>query len=211
MSLFYLLDSEFCGPIQPHQQNCCVLHADIEDVKFPKINLKFYDSFGTSSVYEETLQLSKHTNESFKIHDIQSKDADLLEKTECTTSIKQSLNITPLDLLKVVIPFAIADVVCDTSFHPEFLAEDVESHGVKGKRQVLEFKAKFLEPQKLIGKPAYKLVDPFIVDLQERKVSFGYECLIEKYAGHGTEHIFLDEQLKIKKIQAIRHSGKYTD
>ena len=209
--MFYLLDSEFCGTIQPQQQNCCVLHADIEDVKFPKINLKFYDSFGTSSVYEETLQLSKHTNESFKIHDIQSKNADLLEKTECTASIQQSLNITPLDLLKVVIPFAIADVVCDTSFHPEFLAEDVESHGVKGKRQVLEFKAKFLEPQKLIGKPAYKLVDPFIVDLQERKVSFGYECLIEKYAGHGTEHIFLDEQLKIKKIQAIRHSGKYTD
>ena len=88
MSLFYLLDSEFCGPIHPHQQNCCVLHADIEDVKFPKINLKFYDSFGTSSVYEETLQLSKHTNESFKIHNIKSKDADFLEKTECTASIK---------------------------------------------------------------------------------------------------------------------------
>ena len=82
MSLFYLLDSEFCGPIQSHQQNWCVLHADIEDVKLPKIHLKFYDSFGTSSVYEETLQLIKHSNESFKIHDIQSKDTALLEKTE---------------------------------------------------------------------------------------------------------------------------------
>ena len=114
MSLFYLIDSELCVPIQPHQQNCCVLHADTEDVKCPKIHLKFYDSFGTSSVYEETLRLIKHSNESFKIHDIQSKDTALLENTECITSIKQSSDITPLDLLKVVIPFAIADVQCVT-------------------------------------------------------------------------------------------------
>ena len=207
----FFLDGADCVPIRPRQLKCCYLHANIKDVTCPKIHLKFYDSSDTTSVYEETLHLRKYKDENLKIHDIQYKPNFPLEKTELTTSINQSLSITPLDLLNVVIPFAIADVVCDTSFHPAFLSEDVESHGVKGKRQVLEFKAQFLEPQKVLGKPAYKLSEPFIVDLRECKVSFGYECLIQKYAGHGTEHIFLDEQLKIKKIHAIRHSGKYTD
>ena len=119
--------------------------------------------------------------------------------------------ITSLDLLDVVVPFAIADVTCDTSFHEAHLAKNVIAFGLKGKQEVLGFKKKFLDPQKLIGKPAFSLGDPFCVLVKERKVSFGYKCLIEQYVGEGNEDVYLDEDLKIKQIDAVRKSGKYSD
>ena len=110
-----------------------------------------------------------------------------------------------------MIPFTIADALCDTSFHEPHLAEDVEAFGAKGKATVLRFKHKFLGPQKLVGKPAYKLADPFIVDLNELKVTLGFECLIEKYLGKGTDYVYVDDTLLVKRIDVVRHSGKYTD
>jgi len=147
----------------------------------------------------------------YKISDIDKSDIISSEEVGLIPdAVVDSQNITPLNLLEVVIPFTIADALCDTSFHGPLLAKNVEAFGAIGKQQVLEFKEEFLGPQRSLEMPAYKLADPFIVDIKKMKVTLGFECLIEQYLGKGTDYVYLDEKLKVKKIDVVRHSGKYT-
>ena len=188
--------------------NCCYLHADVKDEKSPKIHLKFCDTTGTRTVYSETWFLGKEKTDNFQIKDFHHTDFSALKEV-ASTHITQG--VTSLDLLNVVIPFTIADALCDTAFHEPYLAEHVEAFGARGKTQVLEFKEKFIGPQKLLEKAAYKLEDPFIVDIKEKKVTLGFECMIEKYLGKGTDYVYLDDELKVKKFDVVRYSGRYTD
>ena len=193
--------------------NCCFLHADIKDNRYPKIHLKFgesNDDTQTQPIYSELLSLEKddYNSEEYNISGLESSSIPTSKQEERKEKID---NITALDLLNVAIPFAIADAICDTSFHGAYLAQNVRAFGASGKQEVLDFKLKFLGPQKLVGKPAYRLSDPFYVNVQERKVTFGFECLIEKYVGEGTDYMYFDEDLKVKQIDAVRKTGKYSD
>ena len=192
-------------------QDCCYLHADINNKEHPKIHLKFGGSVTGKthqSIYSETLLLEKSDNVEYKISGFDSNDIPAFKIEEYGERVD---SITSLDLLSIVIPFAIADVICDTSFHEAHLAQNVTAFGATGKQEVLRFKEKFLGPQKLIEKPAYRLSDPFYVNLNERKVTFGFECLIEKYEGEGIDYVYLDENLKVKQIDTVRKTGKYSD
>ena len=193
--------------------NCCFLHADIKDDRYPKIHLKFgecNENTQTQSIYSETLSLEKDDNngKEYNISGLESSSIPISKQEKKKEDID---SITALDLLNVAIPFAIADAICDTSYHEAYLSQNVKAFGASGKQEVLDFKIKFLGPQKLVGKPAYQLCDPFYVNVQERKVTFGFECLIEKYVGEGTDYMYFDEDLKVKHIDAVRKTGKYSD
>lgn len=186
------------------------MHADINNKEHPKIHLKFGESItevAHRDIYSDTLFLEKSNNEQYKISGFDSSDITTFKIEECGEEINY---ITSLDLLNIVIPFAIADAICDTSFHEAYLAQNATAFGATGKHEILKFQEKFLGPQKLLGKPAYQLSDPFYVNLNERKVTFGFECLIEKYVGEGTDYVYLDEHLKVIQIDTIRKSGKYS-
>ena len=45
-----------------------------------------------------------------------------------------------LDLLSVVVPFTIADATADLSVHDQYMSENVEAFGRKGKQAVADFK-----------------------------------------------------------------------
>ena len=192
-------------------KNWCYVHAHCENQNDLRIDLKFCDSTNKQSIYSETLIVNKDVKNEYKVIDILGDNILSWKETEQVLSPSYNGNITSLDLLKVVIPFTIADATCDTSFHGPHLANNAEAFGVCGKEKVLEFKEMFLGPQRLLGKPAYKLSDPFTVDLKEMKVTLGFECLIEKYLGKGTDYVYVDDKLLVKKIDVVRHSGKYTD
>lgn len=196
-------------------KNCYFLHANVKDESQPQILMKFIPFESTTGVvsangagsveYLETIFLKRDigTND-YHITNL-SRLTTQDEKGTSSISAEDNHNVTFLDLLNVVIPFAIADALCDTpTYFEPHLADHVEAYGVTGKAQVSEFKEKWLAPQRLSGKPAYKLEDPFIADLKENKVTFGFECLIENHVGKGTEHIYLDECLKVNKITAVR-------
>ena len=161
-------------------------------------------------LYIETLLLKK---DPISIDDYKICGIDASELTPLLLDRKYDCRgpISSLDLLKVVIPFAIADAICDTSYHEPHLAENVIAFGAKGKKQVLEFSHKFLDPQKEIGKPAYRLSYPFVVDVGKRMVEFDFECLIEKYEGKGRDYVYLNDEMKVKEIGTVRESGKYSE
>ena len=193
--------------------DCCYLHADINEKDCPKIHLRFVrhiKNTGLDQLYTETLLLKKDPTSigNYKICGIDDPELTPLlidRKFDCQGSISS------IDLLKVVLPFAIADAICDTSYHEPHLAENVIAFGAKGKKQVLEFSEKFLGPQKQIGKPAYRLSYPFIVDVEKQMVEFDFECLIEKYEGKGRDYVYLNDEMKVKEIGTVRESGKYSD
>ena len=192
-------------------KNLYYVHVDTESKNGPQIHLKFFIP-ATKSTYSETLSISSESEDHFKITDITNDDFCQTEKVDdlpITTAFNGK--ITSLDLLNVVIPFTVADALCDTAFHGPHLAEHVEAFGAKGKSIVLAFKEKFLGPQKLLKTPAYKLADPFVVDLNQMKVTLGFECLIEKYLGKGTDYVYVNDKLLVDKIDVVRYSGKYTD
>lgn len=189
-----------CSAFQRLLHDCCCLHADIDDKEAPVIHMKFgsytnHENF--QPVYSEFLSLEKdiHNGEEYKIKGVSFSNITSSNNEENRQELD---SITALDLLNVAIPFAIADAICDTSFHGSHLAQNAKAFGASGKEQILEFSGKFLGPQKLIGTPAYRLGHPFYVNVRERKVTFGFECLIEKYLGEGTDYMYFNDELKIK-------------
>ena len=50
-----------------------------------------------------------------------------------------------LDLLRVVVPFTIADATADLSVHDQYMSENVEAFGRKGKQAVADFKVRILK------------------------------------------------------------------
>ena len=114
-----------------------------------------------------------------------------------------------LTLLKVAVPYSIADAIVDLDFQPPHMANDIKAFGLQGKTAIYNHSKEFLTPQLLLGKPAYKLSDPFRVDLNKRMVTLGFECLIEGFEGIGTDYVYFNDQNKIFDLVAVRHSGSY--
>ena len=50
-----------------------------------------------------------------------------------------------LDLLSVVVPFTIADATADLTVHDQYMSENVEAFGRKGKQAVADFKVRILD------------------------------------------------------------------
>ena len=78
-----------------------------------------------------------------------------------------------------------------------------------GKEAILKHSAEFLTPQKLLGRPAYALSDPFVADPVKRMVTLGFECLIQGFEGKGTDYLHFDNDNKIYQLVAVRHTGTF--
>merc|ERR1712136_612166 len=91
-----------------------------------------YDDSQTQPIYSEILSLEKDDNNSkeYNISGLESSSIPTSKQEETKEKID---NITALDLLDVAIPFAIADAICDTSFHGAYLAQNVRAFGASGK------------------------------------------------------------------------------
>ena len=70
--------------------------------------------------------------------------------------------------------------------------ENIHAFGQKGADNVQSFKTKYLNDCRTKNLAAYKLEEPFETDLNELKVSLGFECLIQGYEGKGTEYVYLN-------------------
>ena len=114
-----------------------------------------------------------------------------------------------LDLLSVAVPYSISDAIVDLSFQPQHMTSDMKAFGLVGKEAILAHSEEFLGPQGRLGKPAYALQDPFIVDVTKRMVTLGFECLIEGFEGKGTDYVYFDQNHKILELVAVRHTGSF--
>ena len=112
--------------------------------------------------------------------------------------------LTTLDLLSVVVPFTIADATCDISYHRSHMAENIQAFGQKGADNVQKFKSNYLKEYQTRHLAAYKLEEPFVTDLNELKVTLGFECLIQGHEGKGTEIVYLSSDKLVTKIVAVR-------
>jgi hypothetical protein len=52
---------------------------------------------------------------------------------------------------------------------------------------------------------AYKLEEPFVTNLNELKVTLGFECIVRGYEGRGTDNVYVNSDRLLTKIDAIRH------
>ena len=119
-----------------------------------------------------------------------------------TGSGKTLLAETMARLLNV--PFTIADAICDISYHRSHMAENIEAFGQKGIENVHDFKSNYLKEYQTKNLAAYKLEGPFEADLNELKVTLGFECLIENHEGKGTEYVYVNSDKLLTKIAAVR-------
>ena len=124
-----------------------------------------------------------------------------------TDSVKVNSNqgLTSLDLLSVVVPFTIADATCDISYHRSHMAENIEAFGLKGADSVSSFILNELKEYHMKNLAAYKLEEPFVTNLNELKVTLGFECIVQGYEGKGTDNVYINSDRLLTKIDAIRH------
>lgn len=177
-------------------QNIIELNPKIGDKHIHKVELKFE---GDTNIHLETLQI-EGANDQLLISNVDFEEGQAIEGPAAKDE-----NLTPLDLLRVAITFSVADATTDFDVHPKYAADDIEAFGLKGKEKVLKFLQEELGPWSKTGKPAYRLDFPFRVDFANRKVTLGFECLIDGYSGRGTDHVYFNDQGLIRKIDAIRH------
>lgn len=119
--------------------------------------------------------------------------------------IQRKNGLSSLDLLGAVVPFTIADAICDLSYHRSHMADELEAFGQKGADNVEAFKNNWLKNYNEKGLAAYKLEDPFVTTLEECKVTLGFECIIKGHEGKGTDYITVNSDKLLTKIIAIRH------
>ena len=157
-------------------------------------------------------------NEKPKVHLKSTNLEELLEYDEKNEKFSKSIvtgeinevpifknqGLTSLDLLKIVVPFIIADAICDISYHRSHMAENIEAFGQKGIENVHAFKSNYLKEYQTKNLAAYKLEGPFEADLNELKVILGFECLIKNYEGKGTEYVYVNSDKLLTKIVAVR-------
>ena len=171
----------------------------------PTIKLQFQNK---GHIYTETLLCDvtdmplSYENDSVKIGNIVAQEELPVNEVEI---VKAGTNdLTSLDLLSVVVPFTVADAICNTSYHTSQVSDDIEAFGQKGKEAVLNFKERWLTPQAKLNKPAYKLEDPFVVDLKSKMVTLGFGCLIETALGKGTDYVYVTDDKLVEKIIVVR-------
>ncbi len=182
-------ESSAPGPGLPYE-NLTFLHA-VTDSDAPKVILKF-----SNTVCNQILVVDK---ESFKITEIQS-EGEQHENAE----IFRNDGLSALDLLSVVVPYTIADAICDLTFHRPHMSDDITAFGQNGADNVMAFLKEELGGQAEKGLPAYKLEDPFIVNLEDMKVTLDFECIIKGYDGKGQDIVHVNKQKEITCIETIR-------
>ena len=96
-------------------------------------------------------------NEKPKVHLKSTNLEELLEYDEKNEKFSKSIvtgeinevpifknqGLTSLDLLNIVVPFTIADAICDISYHRSHMAENIEAFGQKGIENVHAFKSNY--------------------------------------------------------------------
>ena len=107
--------------------------------------------------------------------------------------------------IRVVVPFTIADATCDISYHRSHMAENIEAFGLKGADSVSSFILNELKEYHMKNLAAYKLEEPFVTNLNELKVTLGFECIVQGYEGKGTDNVYINSDRLLTKIDAIRH------
>lgn len=160
------------------------------DPQAPKVHLK---SVNLDEVLEYDEIKEKFTNSIITNGNASSKD------------VLQNQGLTNLDLLSAVVPFTIADATCDISYHRSHMAENIEAFGLKGADNVAAFILNELNEYHMKNLAAYKLEEPFVTNLNELKVTLGFECIVRGYEGRGTDNVYVNSDRLLTKIDAIRH------
>ena len=160
------------------------------DPKAPKVHLK-------SVTLDEVLQYDE-IKEKFTNSIITKGNASSID-------VLQNQGLTNLDLLSAVVPFTIADATCDISYHRSHMAENIEAFGLKGADNVAAFILNELNEYHMKNLAAYKLEEPFVTNLNELKVTLGFECIVKVYEGRGTDNVYVNSDRLLTKIDAIRH------
>ena len=141
-----LTDSESA---RRQMKNLFYIHANLAEEKDPRIVLKFPLNYVEVRIYDIQIQFKMYliplhlqvlritspldTEEVF-ITDITHR-GELAKPTEAASNQPSTL-----DLLSVVVPFTIADATADLSVHDQYMSENVEAFGRKGKQAVADFK-----------------------------------------------------------------------
>jgi len=171
-------------------QNLTYLHAMVLDPQAPKVHLK-----------------SVNLDEVLEYDEIKEKFTNSINTNGNAGSIDvlQNQGLTNLDLLCAVVPFTIADATCDISYHRSHMAENIEAFGLKGADNVAAFILNELNEYHTKNLAAYKLEEPFVTNLNELKVTLGFECIVRGYEGRGTDNVYVNSDRLLTKIDAIRH------
>ena len=177
--------------IEQNYENLDFLHAKVHENP-PQIQLK------CGNKWKEILHCDAKTGKIIKNETFQ-EDPDL------NPEVLKINGLTSLDLLSAVVPFTIADAICDLGYHRPHMAEDIEAFGLKGADKIQAFLSQEMKHQQELGLPAYKIEWPFVACLQESKVTLDFECVIEGYEGRGTDNVFVNPDKLIRKIDAVRH------
>ena len=88
---------------------------------------------------------------------------------------------------------------------PGHMAENIEAFGLKGADKVAAFILNELNEYHMKNLAAYKLEEPFVTNLNELKVTLGFECIVRGYEGRGTDNVYVNSDRLLTKIDAIRH------
>ena len=162
----------------------------------PNVALKF-----DNGTHEELLVVDEVDKEMSRIIDVKGSASKSSKQFDEVLTKK---GLTSLDLMYVAVPYTIADVICDMSYHRTKAADDMAAFGQIGVENVQAFKNKWFAPYVGRELPTYKLEDPFVVDLENLKVTLGFECLMEGKEGRGTDYVYINEQKLITKIDVVR-------
>ena len=111
--------------------------------------------------------------------------------------VSKCVYMTGLILMGYAIKAATADAVCDVQFFEENVNNTVTAHGVQGKKDVVNFKMRYMEECRKERKVAYRFMDSFTVDLANCCVRLGFDCRIAGSEGTGTQFIYYDQVIII--------------
>ena len=90
------------------------------------------------------------------------------------------------------------------------IAETCTAYGIKGKDNILQAKKTNFLTKKVDGKDPYS-VNMFSCDLENRMVSFQYECFLKGMEGRGTELVFFQVDGLVSKVVCMRHQETQPD
>jgi len=127
------------------------------------------------------------------------------------TEMKRKLEETTSDEDKVLgwgLLWLLADTFGLLSLHESMLHKDASMFGVEGKDAVLDFKSKFLGGGSK-DNPNYTIDTVHEIDVTNRVIVADFKCLIEGYEGRGTDIPKFDPDMKIFRVDALRHSVSY--
>lgn len=207
MPLDVLQSTTSLSKFQNLSRNAFYIHPSVSiGPEDSSILIKYKISGGSECV--EKLIVEFAAGEEAKIVGVEGNIGGVLVPEDIEILKHEDWKFSNLDLLSLVVDFTVADAICDLSVHEPMMAPNVTAFGASGKEEVLKFKESFLGPQGNLGKPAYNLEYPYEVFLQKAEVTFGFKCLIEGYLGEGTEFVFVNQDLLIEKIKAVRHTGE---